>query len=414
MLDVLVVGTGPAGLAIAAQLCQSGLTVGGLAPTPPTAAWSNTYGIWRDELEALNLPDLLAHQWQDCVGYFGPVEKSLNRTYGLLDKQKLQDHLLAQCQQGQMTWHLGYAAQVDHHASHSTVVTQAGESLAARLIIDATGHKPILVRRSHPVSTKGGVAYQAAYGIVGRFSTPPICPDQFVLMDYRADHLSETERLASPTFLYGMNLGNDVFFVEETSLAAFPAVPFDVLKQRLQQRLALQGVQLLELHDEEYCLFPMNAPMPPFDQSVVGFGGSASMVHPATGYMVGALLRRAPILAQAIATALAQPTISPSQLSASAWSALWPSDRLRKYYIYLFGLENLMRFDQRQLCRFFNSFFDLPQSQWSGFLADTLPVPDLLIAMLNLFGKAPNSVRLELMQSVFYDSHLLWRSLLSS
>ncbi|MEB3231907.1 MAG: lycopene cyclase family protein [Leptolyngbyaceae bacterium] len=414
MLDVLVVGTGPAGLAIAAQLCQNGLQVGGLAPTPPTQAWSNTYGIWRDELDALNLSHLLAHQWHQCVGYFGSTEKNLNRTYGLLDKQKLQTHLLDQCQQGQMTWHLGTAGQIDHYATHSTVVTPAGTSLNARLVIDATGHKPVFVRRSPPQSTQGGVAYQAAYGIVGRFSTPPINPDRFVLMDYRADHLSPPERLATPTFLYGMNLGDDVFFVEETSLAACPAVPFDILKQRLQKRLALQGVQLLERHDEEYCLFPMNAPMPPFDQAVVGFGGSASMVHPASGYMVGALLRRAPILAEAIATTLDQPHASPSQLSAAAWSALWPSDRLRKYYIYLFGLENLMRFDQPQLCRFFNSFFDLPQSHWSGFLADTLPMSDLLVAMLNLFGRTPNSVRLGLMQSFFYDSHWLWRSLLGS
>ncbi|NER00770.1 MAG: lycopene cyclase family protein [Cyanothece sp. SIO2G6] len=414
MLDVLVVGTGPAGLAIAAQLCQQGVKVGGLAPTSPTMEWSNTYGIWRDELEALGLSHLLAHQWQNCVGYFGPTVKPLDRTYGLLDKQKLQAHLLHQCQQGQMTWHLGTAATINYGAAHTTVLTQTGQSIEARLVIDATGHKPIFVKRSQPYSAKGGTAYQAAYGVVGRFSSPPIIPGQFVLMDYRADHLSPDERLAAPTFLYGMDLGDDIFFVEETSLAACPAVSFDVLKQRLQKRLALHGVQLLELHDEEYCLFPMNAPMPPFDQAVIGFGGSASMVHPATGYMVGALLRRAPMLAQAIATTLDQTNVSSAHLSAAAWSALWSGDRLRKYYIYLFGLENLMRFDQARLCRFFNSFFDLPQTQWAGFLADTLPIPDLLIAMLNLFGRAPNSVRLGLMQSVVYDSRLLWQALLGT
>ena len=39
-----------------------------------------------------------------------------------------------------------------------------------------------------------------------------------------------------------MDLGDGVFFVEETSLALAPGVPYDVLKQRLQQRLDRRGV----------------------------------------------------------------------------------------------------------------------------------------------------------------------------
>ena len=51
-------------------------------------------------------------------------------------------------------------------------------------------------------------------------------------MDYRCDHLSEEQRSEPPTFLYAMDLGDGVFFVEETSLALAPGVPYDVLKQR--------------------------------------------------------------------------------------------------------------------------------------------------------------------------------------
>ena len=67
------------------------------------------------------------------------------------------------------------------------------------------------------------VAQQAAYGIVGKFSFPPVNKDQFVLMDFRSDHLSDEELLSSPSFLYAMDLGNETYFVEETSLASYPA-----------------------------------------------------------------------------------------------------------------------------------------------------------------------------------------------
>ncbi|NET10183.1 MAG: lycopene cyclase family protein [Merismopedia sp. SIO2A8] len=411
MLDVLVVGAGPAGLAIAAQLCQRGLTVGGVAPTPPDSEWRNTYGIWVDELSTLNLPDLLAHQWHDCVGYFSADVKPLNRAYGLFDKYKLQTHFLTACNQGAMVWHQGTVAQAEHHDTHSTLWLEGGKTLEAHIIVDASGHTPALVTRSQSLVKRQAIAYQAAYGVVGHFSSPPVKSGQFVLMDYRADHLSEVERQGPPTFLYAMDLGNDIFFVEETSLAESPAVSFETLKHRLQKRLAFQGIQIQSIQEEEYCLFPMNAPMPHFRQSVVGFGGAASMVHPATGYMVGALLRRAPTLADAIATALDQSSPSPENVARAAWSALWSSDRLRKYYIYQFGLETLMRFDHPQLCRFFNTFFDLPQTQWSGFLADTLSSPELVLAMINLFGKSPNTIRLGLTQSLGYDGQLLWRSL---
>jgi hypothetical protein len=113
------------------------------------------------------------------------------------------------------------------------------------------------------------VAGQAAYGVVGRFSKPPIEPGRFVLMDYRCDHLSEEQRSEPPTFLYAMDLGDGVFFVEETSLALAPGVPYDVLKQRLQQRLDLRGVEITEVIHEEFCLFPMNLPLPDRNQPVL-------------------------------------------------------------------------------------------------------------------------------------------------
>jgi lycopene cyclase-like protein len=133
---------------------------------------------------------------------------------------------------------------------------------------------------------------------------------------------------------------------------------------------------------------------------VVGFGGAASMVHPSSGYMVGGLLRRAPDLAGAVAIALGRAggdggpaPADPAAVAAAAWEGLWPAPLRRKHALYRFGLEKLMRFPEARLRRFFHTFFHLPEPQWYGFLANTLPLPDLLQAMLRLFAAAPADVR---------------------
>lgn len=48
VLDVVVVGCGPAGLALAGELGRHGLTVGLLGRNSP---FVNTYGVWPDEFE---------------------------------------------------------------------------------------------------------------------------------------------------------------------------------------------------------------------------------------------------------------------------------------------------------------------------------------------------------------------------
>ncbi len=408
MLDALVIGAGPAGISLATALGREGLVVQGLAPTDVAAPWPNTYGIWVDELEPLGLTCLLKHRWKDCVVHVNHNAISLSREYGLFDNSRLQTYWLEQSQKFHIQWHCGKAKQVEHDARYSRVTTAAGQELKARVVVDATGHFPVLVQRPQAPA----VAYQAAYGIVGRFSRPPIQPQQMVLMDYRDDHLPPEDRSGPPTFLYAMDLGDGVFFVEETSLAHCPAISLDVLEKRLHRRLAHQNVDITEVLHVERCLFPMNLPLPSFNQSVLGFGGAASMVHPASGYMVGALLRRGPDIAKAIVQTLQhKPYSSPQQLSQVGWQTLWPQERLRKYYLYLFGLENLMDFDGPQLNRFFETFFSLPTAQWAGFLADTLSFPALISAMLVLFGKAPNDVRWGLMRSMLTHGELLRQTL---
>ncbi|NEP62371.1 MAG: lycopene cyclase family protein [Symploca sp. SIO2G7] len=412
MFDGLIIGAGPAALIMAAALTKHGLSLQGLAPATPDTPWENTYGIWCDELNSLDLIDLLEHRWQNTVSYFGRATATSptrhHRDYGLFDKYKLQHHFLSQL--SAMVWHHGKAAFVTHTDEYSCVTTEEGQELTAKLVIDTTGHRAALVQRS--TSTKAlSVAYQVAYGIVGKFSKPPVAPGQFSLMDYRADHLSAAQLAGPPTFLYAMDLGEDVYFVEETSLALAPAMEYDTLKQRLLQRLRANGVGVSEVHHTEYCLFPMNQPLPDLNQRVLGFGGAASMVHPATGYMVGALLRRAPTMASAIADAMDKGEPG-AAIAKAGWHTLWTTDRLRKHHIYQFGLETLMRFNHRELCQFFDSFFRLPQTQWAGFLADTLSPFELVMAMVTLFSQTTNPVRGGLMGGVGIDGQLLLKSLI--
>ena len=411
MFDVLIIGAGPAALIMAAALASHGVSLGGLAPATPDTPWPNTYGVWCDELEALGLPDLLGHRWHNTVSYFGQAAATQptrhRRDYGLFDKQRLQQHLLDQLQT--MTWHQGKATNVTHTADHSCVTTEAGAALQAKLVIDTTGHNAALIQR--PESGARPVSYQVAYGIIGKFSKPPVAPGQFSLMDYRAEHLSAEELAGPPTFLYAMDLGNDVFFVEETSLALAPAMAYDTLKKRLQKRLSADGVTVSEIHDTEYCLFPMNQPLPDLHQRVLGFGGAASMVHPATGYMVGAMLRRAPEVASAIAMSIAKGD-GGGEIANAGWQTLWNTERVRKHNIYQFGLETLMRFNHRELCQFFESFFKLSQSQWAGFLADTLSPFELVMAMVTMFSHTTNPVRGGLISGVGTDGQLLLKSLM--
>ncbi len=453
--DVLVIGAGPAALVIAAELAERGLAVTALAPADPAAPWLNTYGIWVDEVEALGLSPLLSHRWAETVSHFGPggggdspADAPLRhgRAYGLFDKVLLQGHLLERAARHGVRWQRGSAVAIEHDSGGSSVrlrpcggadsaataplsvgtpsAARAAASAAppaggdrsagsaepvlrASLVIDATGHEPVYVRRA----PDGPVAGQAAYGVVGRFSAPPIAPGQFVFMDYRCDHLSERERRGEPpTFLYAMDLGDGVFFVEETSLALAPAVPFPLLRERLQRRLAHRGVALREIQHEEFCLFPMNPALPDLQQRVVGFGGSASMVHPASGYLVGGLLRRAPALADAVAAGLAQ-GLRGEPLSRAAWQGLWPASLRWRHAFFRFGLEKLMRFDEARLRHHFATFFSLPSEQWYGFLTNTLEPPQLLAAMVRLFGLAPWDVRWGLMGLQGREAALLLRML---
>ncbi len=396
--DVLVLGAGPAALFIASELVQEGLDVSALASHSPKKPWPNTYGIWAEELESLGMASLLGHRWKNTISYFGkgvnntdeghnPIRHNLD--YGLFDQAAFQNALLLKC--GDLNWEIETAKDIKLVDKITEVICSSGNTYKARIVIDATGHRsPFVIRPDH-----GSVAQQSAYGIVGKFTKPPVEKDQFVLMDFRPDHLTNSELKEPPSFLYAMDFGDDLFFVEETSLAYHPAISWNTLKKRLYSRMSHRGIEIEEVVHEEYCLFPMNLPLPDRNQPLLAFGGSASMVHPASGYMVGALLRRAPGFAKQLSELLSiKPHLDSSELAKRGWKTLWSKELIQRHRLYQFGLKRLMSFDEALLRSFFATFFKLPKEDWSKFMANTLPLPQLILVMFKLFIISPLKVKL--------------------
>ena len=402
--DVLVLGAGPAGMAIASALGKEKLKVDVLSPNGPDEPWPNTYGIWGNEVDQLGLQDLLEYRWKNTVSFFGngsllehhyenkATEHSLD--YGLFDKKKLHNYWLKECNDSLIKWHQGFAKKINFEKYKSSVTTNDGKIYSARLVIDATGYDPVFLK----LKPCGPLAVQTCYGIVGSFSKPPLKKGQFVLMDYRSDHLNEEQKKEPPTFLYAMDMGNGKYFLEETSLGLVNPLTMKNLKDRLEKRLSHRNITITSMQHEELGLFlPMNMPIPDFKQQILGYGGAASMVHPASGYLIGNVLRRAPLVAKAISQAIEDKNLTSYHIARKGWESLWPKELIRKKSIYQFGLEKLMRFDEKLLREFFGSFFQLPKTQWYGFLTDTLSLKEIVFAMCIMFFRAPWTVKKGLM-----------------
>lgn len=386
MLDVLVLGKGPAALAAAAALGGRGLAVGVLGPAGPPR-WTARYGVWADELEAAGLAEAAGCRWDRVAAGFGEGRtRVLPRAYVRVDGDALARLLLERCGRAGVRWTDGEAAAAEHRAAGTTVRLRGGGEVEARVVVDASGHRPALVRRG----ARPAQGFQTAWGAVVPGPVPGVEPGRATLMDWDDAGLPPSP---VPTFLYALPFPDGSVFVEETALVGRPAVPFEALEARLRARLAARGAALPEGGERELCLIPMGGALPSPRQRVVGFGGAAGMVHPATGYLLARVLADAPLLAAALAEGLGRPGGSPAAASRAAWAALWPADRRRRNALLRFGMEALLRLDARDTRDFFAAFFDLPEAEWRGYLGDRLPAAGLARVMARFFARAPRRVR---------------------
>lgn len=388
--DVVVVGAGPAGLAVATACAEQGLATTVVAEDHD-AVWPQTFGVWVDEVEEVGLAEALAEVWPAIDLHLGEAQhRRIERPYGRIDNRRLQADLHGRLERAGARRVTGRAAGAEHDAQGTTVATEAGIRLPCRVAVDASGHRPALltVGRGRPP------AVQTAYGLIARYSEPPVAPGSMLLMDYRDPSGGRTEATpAPPTFLYAMALDDGCYLLEETVLASRPALGFATLEQRLRRRLGTLGVQIKEHIAVERVRIPMGGPLPPRGQRVVGFGAAAGLVHPATGYQVGSALSRAPALGAALAGALDTPGSTPGCVAAAGWAAVWPPDLLRQRALHTLGLESLLRLDDDATRSFFRAFFDLPADRWAGFLSGERSAARLASTMLALFARVPVAVR---------------------
>jgi lycopene beta-cyclase len=343
-LDVVVIGNGPAAYAVAASCTSRGL---GVVRVGPVQAWAATYGAWSDEVGA-HRSSLACESSIDVVA---TSRRRLDRAYGVFDNTRLRTSLDV------VPVVEGRATAVRHHGWGAEVLVDTGDVLRTRIVVDATGAGSTSVIRSKSALM---VPQQRAYGLVLDHRPLVIGGEASVLMDWR----QPAGFSGSASFLYVLALSGDRWLVEETSLAAAPPMPLELLRARLAARL---GADLTSSADQvESVSIPMASGLPSCFQSTIGFGASAGYVHPATGYSVAASLRAAPRVAAAIESALGED--DPRVRSALVWDAVWPADHRRARALHDYGLAALLRLPAAETAEFFEAFFGLPTELWSSYL----------------------------------------------
>jgi lycopene beta-cyclase len=368
--DVLVVGAGPAGRAVAAACAERGLDTA-LTDPSPGRPWRATYGAWTDELPA-DLPDGVVAARAHGVVHTG-VRRRLDREYAVLDVPALRSHL-------------------DTRLAAAGVPIEQGRAGPdargrAAVVIDAGGAGQPLSR-----PRTGVPAEQTAFGLVvpDDVALPLAGPGEAVFMDWRPAPGTGPDDW--PTFLYAVPLGAGRVLLEETSLARRPGLPIGVLEARLRARLAAHGIRPAADAAREVVRFPLDTPRHRAD-GVLGFGAAAPLTHPATGYQLATALRAAPAVAGALAAHWAG---GPDAALRAAIAVLWPARARATHLLRRRALESLLRMPPALLPEFFAGFFTLPAGARDRFLDGRSHPVATAAAMARLFGTTPWPVRVRL------------------
>ena len=384
--DVLVIGRGPAGLAAAAACAEAGLLTLSVDPSP-APAWPNTYGVWVDEAPVPAW--CLGSTWSTALAYSDQGgRRALDRSYGRIDNDALARWLHGRAEAAGATWRTGQVVALQAGPRGAIAPLADGGELVANVVVDCGGDSTRFLQPGQ-VSTSP-VAWQTAHGVLAEVEGHPWAPGEMVLMDYRT--VPAVTAPGPPSFLYAMPHDARTVFLEETVLAATPAVPTERLQRRLDRRLDALGIRVTATHAVEQVRIPMDAPLPRIPQPVVGFGAAAGFVHPATGYSLVRSLQQSPALARALVEGLGRG--GPEEAARRAWHAIHPTTLRRSRRLARGGLRVLLDLDGRDLGAFMHHFFDMPATHWQAFLSGTAPSAALARAMFRLGLHLPSDLLL--------------------
>ncbi|KAB1209358.1 Lycopene epsilon cyclase, chloroplastic [Morella rubra] len=410
VLDLVVIGCGPAGLALAAESAKLGLKVGLIGPDLP---FTNNYGVWQDEFKDLGLEGCIEHVWQDTIVYIDDNDPiMIGRSYGRVSRHLLHEELVRRCVESGVSYLSSRVERiVETTNGHSLVACEHNVVVPCRIATVASGAASGKLLQYEVGGPK--VSVQTAYGVEVEVENNPYDPSLMVFMDYRDYSKQKTPCVEAeyPTFLYAMPMSPTRVFFEETCLASKDAMPFGLLKKKLLSRLQTMGIRIISTYEEEWSYIPVGGSLPNTEQKNLAFGAAASMVHPATGYSVVRSLSEAPRYASVIATILRRSYSEEAMthkefnenISTQAWNSLWPQERKRQRAFFLFGLALILQLDIEGIRSFFHTFFRLPNWMWQGFLGSSLSSADLVLFAFYMFVIAPNDLRKCLIRHLFSD-----------
>jgi lycopene beta-cyclase len=375
-LDVVVAGAGPAGLSAAAACAAAGLRTALVAPA--LRPWPHTYCLWAEELTAaagplgLDAGAVAAVHPAVVVRTAAGGERRLGRRYARLRNDVLHAALLDRAREHGAHLLDGRVATVRAEGGREVAVLADGTELRAGAVLDARGAGP-------------GAAQQRAWGeVVAGPVDALVPPGSALLMDWTA--------LAGaggpPAFLYGLPLDDGRTLLEATSLAARPPVPLPDLRARLAAVLGSAGLR--PVGPPERVAIPLDA-RPRRSGPGTPLGAAAGLVHPATGYSVGASLQLGPRVAAVLAAGGG---------ARAARRAVLTARRRATAALLGVGLEVLLPLDAAATDAFFAAFFTLPEHTWAGYLSTEAAPGEVAAAMARTFAVLPAAQRRTLMRTV--------------
>lgn len=351
-VDLAVVGLGPAGRALAHRAAAAGLTVTAIDPKPDRV-WTQTLGMWADEAPGWLPPAAIAARI-DRPAVAVPDVRALARPYLIVDTAA-----------AHRAWNLPGVTVYRGRtvgAGANTVYLDDGTTVTARAVVDATG----LARRPDRR------AEQTAYGVIvgAEAAAPALGGQQAWFMDWRTDDRAGPG--APRSFLYAMPVGDDAVLLEETCLAGRPALPLTELRDRLHRRLAARGVSVPTDAAVERVRFALHgADRRP--SGALGFGARGGLIHPATGYSLGAAL------------GAVDPVVAALAAGRDPYRELWPRRARLVAALRRRGLEALLALDPAALPEFFAVFFALPAADQRAYLSGRADPVGVARAMARVF-----------------------------